>query len=1139
MTQRQLVAVLAAVVSVPAAAQRGPYALVLAEAPRAASLPVTVGADFRPVAEALGLTEPIDPARIRVFWEHPDGAVALPAQFTPAEGYDPTASPVGSLSVVLPADAIGRLKLRVYFAGEPAQPPPSPPGALRVQERDGVVTVENDYFRVTHDPSVMAGLPSRIEFKDTGKVFTGYGVNDRVHHADLGSFRLSSDTDPSIEVGARGPVRAVVRVSAAYTQGDTRPDSRPRAVYEFSYFAGSPLIHATAHVEQDAGFPWQELHFVEINFPDETFPNWAADDPGELTPFAADAESHMGQQWGAFVQGDSVLGLLGCGTVRIYDGRGGYGTYLHGPWVSWGTTERRFSGYLFASGRPGALAVLNTAAEGIEALRPAVVTVPAFVAQLEELRATVARMPKGPLRGAYSWALSLAERLGHGEGRLLAAIAALADIAHDLEGNAPDPHKRLDAWAEGTSVSLMRSAEVGVGFAHGPGQGVRLASFYDFRAERELLPLSGSAPLFAVELSGPDGASASVGAHGQWRRQAVQQRRTPNGARGALIWARPAEQGLPELSARCDFELSGARLSMRLKIDNPSDRWSIRRVDFPRASCGQIGRSADDDFVVTPRASGELRRAPLLRGYSFRGTYPSGWVTMQFMGYYDRDCGLYLATHDPLGSTKDLHADRTSDGDAVDLRINWPNADMGVPGSDFEHPGLAVLASFHGDWFDAAQMYKSWARRQAQWWPHTTASGRPDTPGWLKKVAIWALSSGEPKKVVGPVRDFAKFMGVPTALHWYSWHQIPFDDDYPHYFPTKEGFADGVRELQAAGVRVMPYINGRLWDTDLEDFASTGIKGATKNEQGDYYTEQYGSGQKLAPMCPTTALWQDTVQGIVLRLVGDEVGVDGVYIDQVAAASPRLCFDASHGHPLGGGHWWTVDGYWPMLRSLRKRLPPGKMITTECNAESYAKLFDGYLTWHFQYQDQIPLFAAVYGGQLQLFSRAYRGNDGLAHRMKAAQSLVFGEQIGWISPGIISDEVNGPFLRRMARLRHALLPYLSWGEMARPPKVAGDIPDVTADWAWRGEWPITDTALQRGAWKSRDGRLALIFVNVTDQPLGATLRFDGEDYGLGPAKTLTITPRDEGGPRQPFERPSDFEMPIDLPPYGAIAYEIN
>ena len=1140
---------LAAVTAASAAAQQGPYALILADAPRAAYLPLTVDVDFGPIAQALGMKGPVEPAQLRVYLERPGGLLALPAQFDPGEGFDPTARPVGTLSVALPTGVSGPQRLRVCFGEEAA--PPQPVGALAVEQREGAVTVENGYFRVTHDRAVLAGLPSRIEFQGTGKVFSGYAFNDRVHHADLGSFRLAGDPNAQVEVLCAGPLRAVVRVSAAYLQGEKEPDSRPRATYEFSYFAGSPLVHVRAHCQQAASFAWQELHFIEMNFPDQSFTHWAADDPHKLDPFAADQSTHTGNQWAAFVQGENVLGLLGCGAVRIYDGRGGYGTYLHGPWVTWESTEREFSGYLYVSGRPAALAALNAAAEAVSGSRPTVITVPAFVSQLQDLRQKAAKLPQGALRGAYVWALSLTERLGHGQGRLTEAMAALAGIAQDLAKKAPNPQKRLNTWAQDASLALLRSDQVGVGFAYGAHQGVRLVSFYDFRAERELLPLRGSAPLFAVELSrppagrsptageGPQGASARLDAHGEWRRQAVQYRSAARGASGWLTWEGPAQQGLEDLSARCDFELSGARLSMRLKVANPSTQWGIRRVDFPQASCGQIGDSADDDFVVTPRASGELRRAPLVRGYSFSGTYPSGWVSMQFMCYYDQDCGLYVAVHDPLASTKDLRAERADDGRSIDLGVNWPNADMGVPGSDFEHPGAVVLESFRGDWFDAAQLYKTWARQQAQWWPRTTKEGRTDTPAWMQQVAIWALTGGSANEVVGPVTAFAQFMGVPTALHWYNWHQIPFDDDYPHYFPAKEGFAEGVRQLQAAGVRVMPYINGRLWDTDLADFAEAGIKAATKDEQGHYYVEVYGSGQKLAPMCPTTKLWQDAVQQTVLHLVGPEVGVDGVYIDQIAAASPRLCFDKSHGHPLGGGHWWTVDGYWPMLRALQQRLPPGKMITTECNAESYANLMDGYLTWHFQYQDQIPLFAAVYGGQIQLFSRAYNGNDGLAHRMRAAQSLVFGEQIGWISPDIIKDEVVGPFLRRMARLRHALLPYLSWGEMARPPKLEGNIPDVTADWAWSGKWPITDTALQRGAWKSRDGRLALIFVNVTDQPLAATLRFDAKDYGFGTATKLLITPRDEQGAKQPFERPPRLEMPVELAPFAAVAYEIR
>jgi hypothetical protein len=156
---------------------------------------------------------------------------------------------------------------------------------------------------------------------------------------------------------------------------------------------------------------------------------------------------------------------------------------------------------------------------------------------------------------------------------------------------------------------------------------------------------------------------------------------------------------------------------------------------------------------------------------------------------------------------------------------------------------------------------------------------------------------------------------------------------------------------------------------------------------------------KLAAMCPATALWQNQVRDIVLRLFND-CGVSGVYIDQIAAAAPRLCFDASHGHDLGGGHWWT-EGYWKLLSAIRAAKPAACMITTECNAEPYIKWFDGYLTWHWQEQNMVPAFSAVYGGALQMFGRAYRGgpSQDLAHRMKAGQQLVFGEQIGWFGPG--------------------------------------------------------------------------------------------------------------------------------------------
>jgi len=119
----------------------------------------------------------------------------------------------------------------------------------------------------------------------------------------------------------------------------------------------------------------------------------------------------------------------------------------------------------------------------------------------------------------------------------------------------------------------------------------------------------------------------------------------------------------------------------------------------------------------------------------------------------------------------------------------------------------------------------------------------------------------------------------------------------------------------------------------------------SKDEQGEPYTESYGSKEsdgspvKLGVMCPHDA-------GLAGKAARDGVAADermrvqGVYIDQIAAAAPTLCFDKTHGHPLGGGHWWT-EGYWKLLDAIRQTIPPDRMLTTECNGEPYIAVSTG------------------------------------------------------------------------------------------------------------------------------------------------------------------------------------------------------
>jgi hypothetical protein len=476
---------------------------------------------------------------------------------------------------------------------------------------------------------------------------------------------------------------------------------------------------------------------------------------------------------------------------------------------------------------------------------------------------------------------------------------------------------------------------------------------------------------------------------------------------------------------------------------------------------------------------------------------------------------------------------------------------MGEPGNGFVLPGTAVWQLLRGDWFDASVIYRSWVRKEARWYPKLSADGRADTPSWMRELPAWGLGGGAPKECVGAVKAFAKFLGVPIGFHWYNWHQIPFDNDYPHYFPYKEGFPDGVCELQSANVYVMPYINGRLWDThdrgrDDYQFTKVARPAVTKDEKGEPYTETYGSKEtdgspvRLGVMCPTMALWQTKIRDTVLRLFS-ECGVKGVYIDQVAAAAPVLCFDRSHGHPLGGGHWWTEGGYWPLVNAIHQAKPKDRMLTTECNGEPFVHTFDGYLTWHWQYDGQVPAFAAVYGGAVQMFGRSYGGGPtrDLALRMRAGQQLVFGEQIGWIGPEVIREKENAAFLREVIRLRWDLRRYFHAGEMARPPQLVGKVPTVKADWQWGGTMWVTTDAVLTGAWAIPDEkRLVLLAANVSDQPVTANLQYDSRPYGFsGPQVRIRLLSAE--GENKATLSPPLVNLPITFPARTAKAWEVT
>lgn len=666
-----------------------------------------------------------------------------------------------------------------------------------------------------------------------------------------------------------------------------------------------------------------------------------------------------------------------------------------------------------------------------------------------------------------------------------------------------------------------------------------------------------------------------------------------------------AERLVVEMRIVATPDKDGIEISQSAQAN--SDRLSILSMRLGQIAVRDFGT---DMKLFYPYRSGLVIDNPCGKRFNRKCGYPGFDVSMPWFvvwnekrpekGFRNREnVGLYLGIHDREGSRKEIACtarrqdEREQWSNTVDFQTDVQAENMYRANNELSIGGKAVLRTVRNDWYDGARIYRDWVRREAKWYPRDKMdeNGRTDAPQWLKEHCLWAMYRVNPDEMIPAMQKMRDAFGVPAAVHWYYWHKNPYDNDYPHFFP-RDGFGESVAEMQQAGdIFIMPYTNGLLWDSrdrGLEDwlFTKEALPGTVKTRDGKALLHSYGSKEsdgsdvKLAHMCPTTEVWQRKVRENTLRLM-NEYGVKAVYIDQVGAAIPELCFDESHGHPLGGGHWWG-DGYREMLETIRRDMRTeiadhpfceavkqrlqakpdalyDRAITTECTAETCLDVVDGYLTWHHQVEGQVPAFAAVYGGAVQMIGRDYRAgktyaerteprmtvtNEPLACRMKSAEALCFGEQIGWFVPTIINEADKFPFQRKIVRLRHQLRHYFYKGEMCRPPELPVDLPTVTADWNYYDSPLITAAAIQAGCWKIvRDGQTqsaVLIFANSSDKLIRSRIHVDLAELGFDAEAKKPLTIRQYGP--EGVEKELDVNAlngEIDFPAEGVFAWEIS
>ncbi len=599
-------------------------------------------------------------------------------------------------------------------------------------------------------------------------------------------------------------------------------------------------------------------------------------------------------------------------------------------------------------------------------------------------------------------------------------------------------------------------------------------------------------------------------------------------------------ESAPGLIVQAAITPEEGHLLWRLAVDGLAADAALWRVDFPVLAGLLPIASGDDEQLLLPRAGGYVVRNPSQAifanseiGHRISLAYP-GSMTMQFIAYYcQRSDGLMVMTQDPDGYYKRFTAERGEGPAGWTLAIEHFPAGMPQSSGRFAPPYPIALSAFRGDWTEAATRYRSWAIRQP-WCSRGPLATRGDIPRWLLETGLWVWNRGRSDQVLPGIRRLGQLVQAPIALDWYWWHKTPYDTHFPDYLPPREGeasFRQAIARLHEEGVRAIVYVNGRLWGTSAQSWiAQQAGLAACKQEDGNIYREVYNvfNQAEMAPMCPTTTLWQTTLRNLVDELI-NRYGLDGVYIDQIGIAAPQLCFDPQHPHPPGGGNHWH-RGYRQLIEAARHttRLHPEAMFPTEGSCEAYLDLFDAFLVLDNSFErmgfyeriglkwEPVPLFAAVYhdyalhfGSYASLAPPPYdelwpqsqgplrssrfdeRDFTG-AFYAELGRAFVAGAQpmVANVHPQQVDDPALQPcwrFLRDLVHTRLQAAPFLLYGRWLQP--LALDAPEITVDFLVRGIYtsPDKERVVQRrlpavlaSLWAAPDGRQALALANISD-----------------------------------------------------------
>lgn len=567
-----------------------------------------------------------------------------------------------------------------------------------------------------------------------------------------------------------------------------------------------------------------------------------------------------------------------------------------------------------------------------------------------------------------------------------------------------------------------------------------------------------------------------------------------------------------------------------------------------------------------------------------QGYYPAACYT-QFMAYYGSQGGLYIAAHDEECNVKTIEYFNQSNGIKLEFKL-FPGA---ITRGTYKMQYNMVLGVFEGDWYDAADIYRSWYENSRIEKPPKLHENK-ELPQWMDE---------SPVVVTYPVRG-TRDTGDMTPNQYYPYsNAIPYLETLSKRFDSKimallmhwEGtapwappyvwppfggeaiFKEFIEKMHERGWLVGVYGSGIGWTDESYLVPEYTIKAQKQyREQNLHEVMCHSPEGKIEQsrligypirfgydMCPANQFVEDTVAKEVASIAAS--GCDYIqYFDQNLGGGACICYSKKHGHPFAPGKWQN-DAMIKIFKRLEEeiRISDNKVIIGCENSASepympYLQFNDLRYEVAYNVGVPIPLYSYVYheyvnnfmGNQCWVFNSFDSENSKENLQMRLAYSFVAGDMLtavlgdngkliwGWCMDwsGIKPDQDAAIQLIKNLNAWRVFnaKPFLRYGRMERPYSLNYE---YDKEFIMNQIGKMMMPSLLTSRWTAPDGRNAQIVVNYTTH----MQRFSLKTYDAD-CKWMNVyyDAKDFKSARYDIDR-SDAELEIE--PLSAVLLEFT